>query len=147
MLPAIRNGSLIPATAAPVGRLSSLIDRFFGDDLFAPLTTTPAWSGMPLATWQDEHNVYFEIDVPGVTDKDVEVCVDDGCLVVKGERKYEHKEGSWDTRSYGRFEQRVKLPAPVDADKAEARLANGVLCISFPKSEEARPSRIALKTE
>src|SRR5215212_481688 len=93
MLPAIRNGSLIPTAAAPVGRLSSLIDRFFGDDLFAPLTAQPAWSGLPLATWEDEHNVYFEMDAPGVTDKDVEIAVHDGYLLVKGERKCQSKEG------------------------------------------------------
>ena len=51
------------------------------------------------------------------------------------------------TRSYGRFEQRVTLPTPVDADKVEAKLANGVLSITLPKSEEAKPRKIALKSE
>src|SRR4051794_34660415 len=98
MLPAIRrNGSLIPP-GAPTGRLSSLFDRFFDDDWFAPLTASaPAWSGLPLSMWEDEHNVYVELDAPGVTDKDVEVSVHNGDLLIKGERKCERKEGCYDT--------------------------------------------------
>jgi HSP20 family protein len=148
MLPALRNGSLVPATSAgPVNRLSTLFDRFFNDDIFSPLLTRPAWSTLPLALWEDEHNVYVEMDAPGLTDKDIEVFVHSGDLLIQGERKGERKEGSYDTRCYGRFEQRLTLPAPVDADKVQARLANGVLSVTLPKSEEAKPWRIAVKAE
>jgi HSP20 family protein len=58
-----------------------------------------------------------------------------------------NKEGGYDTRSYGRFEQRVTLPAPVDADKVEGKLANGVLSLTLRKSEAAKPRKIALKSE
>jgi len=148
MLPALRNtGSMIPATTGgPVTRLSSLFDTLFSDDFFA-LPTAPAWSALPLSMWEDEHNVYVEVDAPGVTDKDIEVSVHGGDIIIKGERKCERKEDGYDTRSYGRFEQRVTLPTPVDADKVEAKLANGVLSITFPKSEEAKPRKIALKSE
>lgn len=147
MLPALRNnGSMIPATTGgPVNRLSSLVDTFFNDDFFA-LPTTPAWSALPLALWEDEHNVYVNVDAPGVTDKDIEVSVQSGDLIIRGERKCERKEGGYDTRSYGRFEQRVSLPTLVDADKVEATLANGVLSVTFPKREEAKPRKIALKS-
>jgi len=148
MLPALRNsGSMIPATTGgPVNRLSSLFDIFVNDDFFA-LPTNPAWSALPLALWEDEHNVYVNVDAPGVTDKDIEVSVHGGDLIIKGERKCERKEGGYDTRSCGRFEQRVTLPTPVDADKVEAKLANGVLSITLPKSEEAKPRKIAVKSE
>ena len=142
-----KNGSMIPATTGgPANRLSSLFDIFFNDEFFT-LPTAPEWSALPLALWEDEHNVYVNVDAPGVTDKDIEVSVHGGELVVKGERKCERKEGGYDTRSYGRFEQRVTLPTPVDADKVEAKLANGVLSITLPKSEEAKPRKIALKSE
>ena len=142
-----KNGSMIPATTGgPVNRLSSLFDIFFNDEFFT-LPTAPEWSALPLALWEDEHNVYVNVDAPGVTDKDIEVSVHGGELVVKGERKCERKEGGYDTRSYGRFEQRVTLPTPVDADKVEAKLANGVLSITLPKSEGAKPRKIALKSE
>ena len=146
MLLALRNGSaLAPTHGTPVNRLSPLFDRFF-DDFFAPVPT-PAWSALPLALWEDENHVYVEMDAPGVTDEDIEVSVHNGDLIIRGERKCERKEGGCDTRTYGRFEQRVGLPAPVDTDKVEAKLANGVLSVTFPKSEAAKPRKIALKSE
>jgi len=148
MLPAIRNEtSLAPYRGTPVNRISSLFDRVFGEDLFAPLTAAPSWSALPISMWEDEHKVYVEADLPGVTEKDVDVAVHQGELVIKGERKCERNEGGHDTRCYGRFEQRLSLPSAVDADKAEAKLANGVLSLCFPKSEEAKPRRITLKSE
>ncbi len=146
MLPTVRNNSLVP-TATPVNRLSSLFDRFFTDDFFSPLTTTPGWAAVPLAVWEDEHNVYVEADLPGMTDKDVEVTTHQGQLIISGERRAEQKGAWYDTRSYGRFEQRVTLPSAVEGDKAEAKLCNGVLCLTFPKREDAKPRKIPLKAE
>jgi HSP20 family molecular chaperone IbpA len=131
VLPVLRNDSgLAPYRGTPVNRIATLFDRVFGDDLFAPLTAAPAWTALPLSVWEDEDHVHVEADLPGVTDKDIEVSVHQGELVIRGERKCERQEARYDTRYYGRFEQRVSLPSPVDADKAEARLANGVLRLS-----------------
>lgn len=148
MVPTLRNNgsALAPTTGAPANRLSTLFDRFFNDPYFAPLMTAPTWPAFPLSVWEDEHTVHVEIDAPGVTDQDIDVSVHDGTLIVRGERKSEGK-GGYDTRAYGRFEQRVMLPAPVDADKVEAKLASGVLTVSFPKSENAKPRKIAVKSE
>jgi len=66
----------------------------------------------------------------------VELTVQEGKLIIQGERKREGKDGCYDTRSYGRFEQRISLPAGVDADKVEARLTNGVLMVTQPKAAE-----------
>lgn len=148
MLPAIRNDRSSLTGGSPVNRLSTLFDRFFHNDpFFGSLMNAPAWPALPLSMWEDEQSVHVEIDTPGVTDKDIDVSVHDGTLVVRGERKSEGKDGGYDTRSYGRFEQRVTLPAPVDASKVEAKLTNGVLSVTFPKSEEAKPRRIAVKSE
>jgi HSP20 family protein len=151
MLPALRNNSFMPTTLGqPVNRLTSLFDRFFNDDFFvpfAPLTTTPGWSALPLSLWEDEQNVYVEVDAPGVTDRDIEVAVQEGNLIIRGERKCERQQGSYDTRSYGRFEQHIHLPTPVNTEQVEAKLTNGVLSVRLPKSEAARPRKIALKTE
>jgi HSP20 family protein len=142
MLPALRNGSALATRGTPVNRL---IDRFFNDDFFAPLTTT--WPSMPLSMWQDEDHVYIEADAPGLTDKDIEVSVHDGVVIISGERKCERKMEGYDSRSYGHFEQRISLPTAVEADNVEARLANGVLSLTFPKSEQAKPRKIAIKAE
>jgi len=146
MFPALRNGSLVPTpSAGPVNRLSSLFDQFFQDDLFTP--TPQAWTALPLSMWEDEQNVYAEVDLPGMTDKDIEVSIHGGDLLIESERKCERKQGGYDSRTYGRFQQRVSLPTPVDADKVEAKLANGVLSLTLPKREEAKPRKIALKSE
>lgn len=148
MLPALRNGSLVPTTSAgPVNRIASLFDRFFNDDFFAPLTTSPAWSTFPAGMWEDEQNLYVEVDAPGLTDQDIEVSVHNGELIIQGERKWDRKENGYDSRNYGRFERRMTLPTAVDAGKVEAKLTNGVLCVTFPKSEEAKPRKIAIRSE
>ena len=99
---------------------------------------------MPLSMWEDEDAYHVEIDAPGVTEKDIELTVRDGELIFRGERRSEEKKGGYDTRSYGRFEQRLSLPCPVDAEKVEAKLASGVLSVTCPKSEAAKPRKIAI---
>lgn len=148
MLLALRNGSLVPAASVgSVNRLSTLFDRLFNDDVFAPLTNAPAWTALPLSLWEDEQNVYVEMDTPGVTEKDLDLSFHQGDLIIRGERKCQRQQDGCDTRSYGRFEQRVSLPTPVDSDRVEAKLASGVLWVSLPKSPEAKPRKIAIKEE
>jgi HSP20 family protein len=141
MLPAMENGSGL-SRVHPVNRL---IDQFFGDEFFAPSTRTD-WKAMPLSAWQDEHNVYVEVDAPGLTENDLEVSVHEGMLTIRGERKCERKGEGYDSRTYGRFEQHVTLPTPVDADRVEAKLGHGVLSLTFPKSEAAKPRKIAIQS-
>src|SRR5687768_1567047 len=102
MLPALFNGA---RGVAPVNRL---FDRMLGDDFFAPLASQP-WSTLPLSVWMDENNIYVEFDAPGLTEKDVDVSVHDGILTITGERKRERQVEGYDSRTYGRFEQRVRL--------------------------------------
>ncbi len=150
MLPALRNNSLVPATfGAPVNRIASLFDRFFNDDFFrmGPMTASPTWTSLPLSLWEDEHNVYVEVDAPGVTDKDIDLAVHQGHLILRWERKCSRAEGVYDTRRYGQFQQRIALPTGVDADKVEAKLANGVLTVILPKSDEAKPRKIRIQSE
>ena len=145
MLPAIRNsGSALSAT--PINPFSTVFDHFdrLFDNAFAPMAPLPNWSTLPLSMWEDADVYHVEIDAPGVSEKDVELTVQDGELIVRGERKTEEKRNGYDTRTYGRFEQRVGLPAAVDADKVDATLANGVLKVTCPKSEAAKPRKIAI---
>jgi len=144
MMPAIRNNStIVPVEGAPINRLSSAFDRLF-EDFFTP-TSSATWTQLPLSMWEDENHLYIQMDAPGVTDKDIDVSVKDGELAIRGERKSERREGGFDTRRYGRFEQIVSLPLNVETDNVEARLVNGVLSLTFPKSETSKPRKIALK--
>ena len=133
--------------AEPANRLSAMFDRFFNEDIFPPVATTQALVAVPLSMWEDEDNYYVEIDAPGMTEKDIDVSVQHGDLIVTGERKCERRGTVYDTRSYGRFQQRISLPTAAKTDKVDAKLANGVLSLTFPKGDEAKPRKISLRSE
>lgn len=142
MLPIQRGSNSLLPSPAPVNRLMSLFDRLFPEMPFNPAS---AWEA-PAAVWEDENSVHVEADLPGLTEKEIELSVHEGCLFIRGERKGEKKEAGYDSRWFGRFEQRVALPMTVDADAAEAKLVNGVLTVTLPKKAEAKARRIELKT-
>jgi HSP20 family protein len=104
-----------------------------------------------LKVWLDDNNVYLEAELPGMDLSDLEIYVTRGDqLTIKGERKPPQVEkATWrrQERGFGAFTRVLTLPVPVDADKVEAHLANGILTIRLPKSETARPKRIPVKAE
>jgi HSP20 family protein len=144
MLPVLRNNSaLAPMAAGPINRLDALFDRFFGDDGIL----AQGWAGVPVSIWEDDDRIYVEAELPGVTDKDVEVTVHNGLLFIRGERKPEEgRKYLYNGRYHGRFERVITLPEAVDSDDVQARLMDGVLSIALPKSPQAKPKKIALKT-
>lgn len=148
MLPAVpTNGSMVPSSLeTPVNRLSTFVDRFFNEDLFSPRAVAPV-AVVPLCMWEDEDRFYIEVDVPGLTENDIDVSIHNSILLLRGERKCERKAHCYDTRSYGRFEQRITLPNWAKADKVEAKLAHGILSLTFTKGEEAKPRKISLRSE
>ena len=83
--------------------------------------------------------------LPGVTAGDLNVQVHSNVLSIQGEMKHGREEGAGyllQERPSGKFLRSFELPEPVDADKVEANLSNGVLTLRLPKSEEARPRSI-----
>jgi HSP20 family protein len=90
-----------------------------------------------------EKDKSFEItaELPGMDQKDIEIKLSNGSLIIKGEKqetKEEKKKGyHLSERSYGSFERMFNLPKEVDADKIEASYSKGVLSISLPKKPEA----------
>lgn len=86
-------------------------------------------------------------ELPGLSEKEVDVSIDARTLTVRGERKVEAPEGysvHRQERAAYRFERAFELPANVDADKARAAMKNGVLTLTLPKVPEARPRQIAV---
>ncbi len=84
-------------------------------------------------------------DLPGVKQENIEVSWDNGVLTIKAERPEAKNDGLLyhvAERRYGRFERSFRLPAHVDGDKISARYTDGVLTLSLPKREEARPRKI-----
>ena len=99
--------------------------------------------------WQDENAVYAEFDLPGVNPADIDVTVTDGnMLAIQGERKPgEVPTDAWvrRERGHGKFARSVELPFAVDVANVEAKYEGGVLRVSLPKSEAAKPRKIAVK--
>jgi HSP20 family protein len=98
---------------------------------------------------ETESSVAISFDLPGLKKEDVSITVEDGVLTVSGEKKFEEetKDKTWHRleRSYGRFHRALTLPVGVDADKADARFQDGVLTVELPKTEAAKPRKIAVR--
>ncbi|MGC3991310.1 MAG: Hsp20/alpha crystallin family protein [Chthoniobacteraceae bacterium] len=133
----------------PFGRLSNLrdqLDRLF-DHSFPALTpeTFGAWTPA-LDVYQDKENVSVQVELPGLKKEDIEISLHDGVLTISGERKTEANEQSGQTlrseRFVGQFQRRVSLPTPVAGDKVSATYKDGVLTVTLPKAEEAKPKQI-----
>jgi len=131
-----------PGLAWPsFGRLSNLQDEL--DRLFeSPLT---GWAPA-LDVHEDKDNFTIRVEVPGLKREDIAVSLQDDALVISGERKGEKiSEGTEVHRQecfYGKFQRALALPAPVAADKVKAVYKDGVLTVTLPKAEEAKPKQI-----
>jgi len=109
------------------------------DKFFAGLPTMPA---VDLA---EKDGVYeLTAELPGLDEKNVEIKLANGTLVISGEKKDEREEKNKDyyvsERRYGSFKRAFRVPEGVDADKIEAAFAKGVLTVKLPKTAQARES-------
>jgi HSP20 family protein len=134
---------LLPSLWADFDRL---FNEFTGPMGVAPLS----WASAPLLHIREDADAFLiEADLPGLTQEQVHISVTQRNQVsISGERlAAEPENGRWHRRErgFGRFQRVVKLPTAVDADKVEAKLENGVLLVTLPKAEEAKPRRIAVK--
>ncbi len=95
---------------------------------------------------ENEHAVFVKAELPGMTEKDIDVNILGNTLTIKGEKRKEEekKEQSYYRleRIYGSFQRAITLPTTVDASKCKASFKNGVLEIEMPKKEEAKPKQI-----
>ena len=88
-------------------------------------------------------------ELPGLTKSDVQITIENQVLTISGERKFE-KETKGETfhrieRAYGSFLRSFTLPANVQADKVDASFANGLLTVTLPKADEAKPRKVEIK--
>jgi HSP20 family protein len=133
--------------------MRSLMDRFFDEPFFS---TPLLWSQrgeqfpVPLDMIEEEDQYVVKASIPGVNPEDVEVTLTDNVLTIKGETKSESEESKSNyhvrERHYGSFMRQISLPMSVNADAVEATHENGVLTLRLPKTEAAKPKRIAVRT-
>jgi HSP20 family protein len=104
------------------------------------------FSSMPLDIGENEDEFVIRASLPGVRPEDVQITVHGDTLTIRGESKSEEeKKGEhWHLREHrhGTFQRAVPLATPVDSDKAQAHFEHGVLTLTLPKSEAAKPRQI-----
>jgi HSP20 family protein len=124
------------------------IDRVF-DAFFGQTDQGRRWVP-PMDLVEAEDHFVLKADLPGLTEGDVNLEVQDGTLTISGERKAEHeqREKGWYRieRSFGSFSRSLTLPDGVDPDRIEASFKDGVLDVRIPKPEERKPRRISIST-
>jgi HSP20 family protein len=145
-------GGLTPYGRDPFSSFRNEIDRLF-DDFFTPIAgegrafgahaQSPAALVRPSIDVDETDQAYrVSAELPGLSEKDVELNLRDNTLTISGEKRSERdaeKDGRrYTERSFGRFERTIPFPAEVDADRVDAVFRNGVLTVTLPKNEKAR---------
>lgn len=109
-----------------------------------------------LDLFEDEDAYFIKVDVPGVSEEDLELSVTNNVLTLKGKRVHaggdaeSRKKGNRyqrEERIYGTFQRTVPLPLPVNAENVDAKLRDGVLYITLPKREENKPKKITVSAQ
>ena len=138
------------STWPSLGRLNDLrdeIDRIFE----APLARTSEFLGWAPAfdVYEEKDNFVVKAELPGLKREDINVSLQDGNLIISGERKSETKSEGAEVyraeRYFGKSQRSVSLPVPVAANGVAAEYKDGILTVTLPKSEEAKPKQIEVK--
>ena len=141
--------------AREITSIQSEMNRLFNTFFDTP-TRTEGTNGTSLRRWvpamdlaETEDSYVLKADLPGLSEGDVNVEVEDKVLTVSGERKAEHEDKGEGyvrvERSYGSFRRSLTLPEGIDADAVQATFENGVLEVRIPKPEERKPRKVAIQ--
>ena len=130
---------------AGFGRLSSLeneLNRLFTE------STNNSWAPL-VELSEDKNNFLVTAELPGLKKEDIDVTLLEGVLTISGERKQERKvdeEGGVhrSERYFGRFERSLMLPSEVTSDGVKADYKDGLLTVTLPKTEAAKPKKIGI---
>jgi len=124
------------------------IDRLFEAPLAELTRSSQLLSGWTPAfdVYEDKDNVYVRAELPGMRKEDIDLSLHNGSLSISGERKTEEKlkdaEVYRSERFFGRFQRTITLPTQVAVDKVKAQYKDGILDVTLPKAEEAKPKHI-----
>jgi HSP20 family protein len=138
----------------PASELQTFHQEF--NRLFGSLFDSQAGAGRAVARrWvpaidlvEDGEQFVLRVDLPGVSESDVKVEVEDDVLTVSGERSSEQRSQEGGYRRYerasGRFARALRLPEGIDPERVEAQFENGVLEVRIPKPEQRKPHRVEI---
>jgi HSP20 family protein len=140
----------------PLGRMTSLrqmMDRLLEDAFVLPrepsTTTTTGVGTAALNAYEEGDHLVVETPLPGIRPEDIDVSVEGGTLTIRGQARAEEerRERNYFVREYrtGSFSRSIRLPETVDAEACQASFEHGVLRLTFPRAERARPRRIEVR--
>jgi HSP20 family protein len=151
LIPRSREQSTAPSLwreeFSPISSFRREMDRLFEDFFRAPSFSRFSETGAFAANWPSidvkdrDDELLVTAEVPGMTDKDVELFVDNGMLTIRGEKKAEKEEKGYSERFFGHFERQIPLPTSVDEQHCRADFHDGLLSIHLPKTREAAEAR------
>ncbi|MBN2735944.1 MAG: Hsp20/alpha crystallin family protein [Spirochaetales bacterium] len=123
----------------------SIFDNFFTDELFSPGVKSPK-----VDVREEEKAYIIEAELPGLSEKDVDVTVENDVLTISSVKTDEKQETKKDylirERRSQSFSRSFALPQDVDRDKIEAKFKNGLLVLSLHKNPKALPKQIEVKS-
>lgn len=134
------------------------LPRLFGKGWTYPVAdierrfSLPSLEITPRVDVSESDNTYdIAVELPGMTEKDIEITLSDDSLTVKGEKKEEREEKkkNYHVRecSYGSFQRTFRVPSGVDQSKVDASYSKGVLNISLPKTVEAKSNKRSIEVK
>lgn len=136
----------------PLEQISNLreeVNRLFESPLAGLTQAFNSWSPA-VDLYEDKDNLVVKAELPGMKKEEIDVSLHEGALTISGERKIEREEKGETYRSerfFGRFQRSVMLPSAVEESKVSASYKEGILTITLPKSEEAKPKQIEVSVK
>lgn len=127
-----------------------MVERFFAPRFNSVLGDWPEITRRAATRIQETDNYYvLSAEIPGIPKEDIQISVSGNVLTVRAERREEsgaEESEQGYRRSYRSFNQSFSLPTTVDPDKIEANCENGILEVVLPKTEQAQPKRIEVRS-
>lgn len=132
-----------------VSSLQDEVERVFRQAFGERSAASSAGAFSPALDVEETEEAFtLHVELPGVNAEEVEVSLEENVLTVAGERRFYDERASEGfrriERHFGRFHRAVRLPDRVDADRVSAAYRDGLLTITVPKAEEAKPRRIQI---
>ena len=133
-----------PYSRSPYSGLENEINRLFGSALADLAATARAGHPrFPVDLFEDKDNVYVRAGIPGVTREDISVEIVDGTLNIQATRKQPSADGAEPVS----FSRSLSVPEEIQADKVAAAYENGVLTVTLPRREEAKPKKVTVSVK
>ncbi len=131
--------------------LREAMDRLFDDAFTRPISTSGVSGSPAIDMYQTNDAVIVKASLPGMKADDVQISVTGDMLTLRGETKQEQeqKDVTYHIREQrvGMFERTMLLPTMVQTEKGKADFENGILTITLPKAESAKPKTISIKAK